>query len=266
MPSSEGPASSRQRSHRRPRRAALRAPLRPSRRRRSRSRIPLPCQRPPPFESRRPYSAACGLSCSLQVRVRRGRIVPSPEPRRPVEMARDPKYDILFEPIQIGPKTMKNRFYQVPHCNGSGSREAAEPGALPGDEGGGRLGRRLHRVLLDLAGVRRHATASRRGSGTTTTSRTSSADVRHAPRARRARGRRALVRRRRTRRAWRRAPCPRPLADPERLRVPRRLQGDGQGRHPRRPALYVDAASARARPASTSSTSTARTRTCRSSS
>ena len=29
-------------------------------------------------------------------------------------MARDPKYDILFEPIRIGPKTMKNRFYQAP--------------------------------------------------------------------------------------------------------------------------------------------------------
>ena len=36
-------------------------------------------------------------------------------------MARDPKYDILFEPIQFGPKTMKNRFYQVPHCIGAGS-------------------------------------------------------------------------------------------------------------------------------------------------
>ncbi|MBT5675436.1 MAG: FAD-dependent oxidoreductase [Rhodospirillaceae bacterium] len=36
-------------------------------------------------------------------------------------MARDPKYDVLFEPIQIGPKTMRNRFYQTPHCNGAGS-------------------------------------------------------------------------------------------------------------------------------------------------
>jgi dimethylamine/trimethylamine dehydrogenase len=35
-------------------------------------------------------------------------------------MARDPRYDILFEPIKIGPKTAKNRFYQVPHCNGFG--------------------------------------------------------------------------------------------------------------------------------------------------
>ncbi len=35
-------------------------------------------------------------------------------------MARDPRYDILFEPIRIGPVTAKNRFYQVPHCNGMG--------------------------------------------------------------------------------------------------------------------------------------------------
>ena len=40
-------------------------------------------------------------------------------------VARDPKYDILFEPIQIGPKTLKNRFYQVPHCIGAGSRSPA---------------------------------------------------------------------------------------------------------------------------------------------
>jgi dimethylamine/trimethylamine dehydrogenase len=38
-------------------------------------------------------------------------------------MARDPKYDVLFEPIDIGPKTMKNRFYQIPHCNGFGSEK-----------------------------------------------------------------------------------------------------------------------------------------------
>jgi len=34
--------------------------------------------------------------------------------------ARDPRYDILFEPVKIGPVTAKNRFYQVPHCNGMG--------------------------------------------------------------------------------------------------------------------------------------------------
>ena len=36
-------------------------------------------------------------------------------------MPRDPKYDILFEPIQIGPKVLPNRFFQVAHCNGAGS-------------------------------------------------------------------------------------------------------------------------------------------------
>ena len=35
-------------------------------------------------------------------------------------MERDPRYDILFEPVQIGPVTTKNRFYQVPHCTGMG--------------------------------------------------------------------------------------------------------------------------------------------------
>jgi dimethylamine/trimethylamine dehydrogenase len=35
-------------------------------------------------------------------------------------MARDPRYDILFEPVRIGPVTAKNRFFQVPHCNGMG--------------------------------------------------------------------------------------------------------------------------------------------------
>jgi len=37
-------------------------------------------------------------------------------------VTRDPRYDILFEPVKIGPVTAKNRFYQVPHCNGMGYR------------------------------------------------------------------------------------------------------------------------------------------------
>ncbi|MFN0114231.1 MAG: FAD-dependent oxidoreductase [Paracoccaceae bacterium] len=35
-------------------------------------------------------------------------------------MPRDPRHDILFEPVRIGPVTTKNRFYQVPHCTGLG--------------------------------------------------------------------------------------------------------------------------------------------------
>jgi dimethylamine/trimethylamine dehydrogenase len=34
----------------------------------------------------------------------------------------DPRYEILFSPVKIGPVTAKNRFYQVPHCNGMGHR------------------------------------------------------------------------------------------------------------------------------------------------
>lgn len=35
---------------------------------------------------------------------------------------RPSQYDVLFEPVKIGPVTAKNRFYQVPHCNGMGHR------------------------------------------------------------------------------------------------------------------------------------------------
>ena len=35
-------------------------------------------------------------------------------------MTRDPRHDILFDPIKIGPVTAKNRFFQVPHCTGMG--------------------------------------------------------------------------------------------------------------------------------------------------
>ena len=41
----------------------------------------------------------------------------------PRNTRRDPRYDILFEPVAIGPVTAKNRFYQVPHCNGMGYRD-----------------------------------------------------------------------------------------------------------------------------------------------
>ena len=41
----------------------------------------------------------------------------------PHDTKRDPRHDILFEPVDIGPVTAKNRFYQVPHCNGMGYRD-----------------------------------------------------------------------------------------------------------------------------------------------
>lgn len=42
-------------------------------------------------------------------------------------MPRDSKHDILFEPLQIGPKTLENRFYTTPHASNFGSD-------LPGSE------------------------------------------------------------------------------------------------------------------------------------
>jgi dimethylamine/trimethylamine dehydrogenase len=39
-------------------------------------------------------------------------------------------YDILFEPVAIGPVTAKNRFYQVPHCNGMGYRDPSAEAAM----------------------------------------------------------------------------------------------------------------------------------------
>ena len=45
-------------------------------------------------------------------------------------MARDPRFDILFEPQRLGPVTAPNRFYQVPHCTGMGYRFPAMLAAL----------------------------------------------------------------------------------------------------------------------------------------
>jgi dimethylamine/trimethylamine dehydrogenase len=47
-------------------------------------------------------------------------------------MPRDPRYDILFEPVQLGPVTAPNRFYQVPHCNGMGYRDVTAAAVMRG--------------------------------------------------------------------------------------------------------------------------------------
>ena len=64
-------------------------------------------------------------------------------------MSRDPRYDILFEPVKIGPVTARNRFYQVPHCTGMGWQRPRTLAAMRGVKARGRLGRRLHRVQFD---------------------------------------------------------------------------------------------------------------------
>jgi dimethylamine/trimethylamine dehydrogenase len=47
-------------------------------------------------------------------------------------MPRDPRFDILFDSVPIGPVTASNRFYQVPHCTGMGSRRPQSLAALRG--------------------------------------------------------------------------------------------------------------------------------------
>ncbi|GAA1991226.1 FAD-dependent oxidoreductase [Kitasatospora viridis] len=45
---------------------------------------------------------------------------------------RPARYDILFEPVRIGPVTAKNRFFQVPHCNGMGRAYPSAMAAMRG--------------------------------------------------------------------------------------------------------------------------------------
>jgi dimethylamine/trimethylamine dehydrogenase len=40
------------------------------------------------------------------------------------------QYGILFEPVAIGPLVTKNRFFQVPHCNGMGYRDPSAEAAM----------------------------------------------------------------------------------------------------------------------------------------
>ncbi|MGI9315858.1 MAG: FAD-dependent oxidoreductase [bacterium] len=47
-------------------------------------------------------------------------------------MTRDARYDVLFEPVKIGPVTAKNRFYQAPHCNGMGRTFPSSMAAMRG--------------------------------------------------------------------------------------------------------------------------------------
>ena len=48
------------------------------------------------------------------------------------ETAVNPAFDILFQPIRIGPVVAPNRFYQVPHCNGLGYRMPQALAAMRG--------------------------------------------------------------------------------------------------------------------------------------
>ena len=41
------------------------------------------------------------------------------------EPQRDPRFDIMFEPVRIGPVIARNRFFQVPQCSGMGYRDVS---------------------------------------------------------------------------------------------------------------------------------------------
>jgi len=45
---------------------------------------------------------------------------------------REPRYDVLFEPVRLGPVTARNRFFQVPHCNGMGHRDPTAHAVMRG--------------------------------------------------------------------------------------------------------------------------------------
>ena len=51
--------------------------------------------------------------------------MPNPDTSKP-----PPPYDILFEPVAIGPLVTRNRFFQVPHCNGMGYRDPSAEAAM----------------------------------------------------------------------------------------------------------------------------------------
>ena len=50
---------------------------------------------------------------------------------------REPRFDILFEPVKIGPVTARNRFFQVPHCNGMGWLHPSGHAAMRGTKAEG---------------------------------------------------------------------------------------------------------------------------------
>ena len=143
---------------------------------------------------------------------------------------RDPRHDILFEPVQIGPKRLRNRFYQVPHCSWLRRGQALLPSRAPGDQGRGRLGGGLHRIRprqhrigREPGGRRPHVGLGRR--------RQPRGHVRPGPRVRVARRDRAepLRRPRHVRRGAGALDCAVPAG--ERLHLPHRAEGDGPRRH-----------------------------------
>jgi len=66
-------------------------------------------------------------------------------------MPMDPRHAILFEPVRIGPRTLPNRFYQVPHASGFGSGRPRAQAAFRGIKAEGGWGG----VCVEYAAVSR---------------------------------------------------------------------------------------------------------------
>jgi len=73
-------------------------------------------------------------------------------------MPRDPRYDVLFEPVRIGPVTAPDRFYQVPHCTGMRYAKPETLAAMRGVKA-----RFKNSVVLDLSPSRPRTRASPSG-------------------------------------------------------------------------------------------------------
>jgi dimethylamine/trimethylamine dehydrogenase len=74
----------------------------------------------------------------------------------PMDQLRDapglsPRHALLFEPLRVGPKTLPNRFYQVPHASGFGSERPRTQAAFRGIKAQGGWGG----VCLDYSPVSR---------------------------------------------------------------------------------------------------------------
>ncbi len=65
----------------------------------------------------------------------------------------DPRHAILFEPLEVGPKVLPNRFYQVPHASGFGSERPRSQAAFRAVKAEGGWGG----VCLDYSPVSRDA-------------------------------------------------------------------------------------------------------------
>ena len=174
----------------------------------------------------------------------------------------DPRHAVLFEPIDIGPKTLPNRFYQVPHASGFGVERPRTHAAFRGIKAEGGWGG----VCVDYTSISLECEESPAVSALFW----DDADAQGArplrrggTRARRPRRDRALPRRR----AQRERPVTRHprRADAAPRALVRGQPGQGDGLPATSPASSGSGSTPPGVPAtsgSTSSTSTARTATC----